>query len=347
MRKVMLVLFATLLASQAFAWKVCIDPGHGGSDPGAVGYVQEASVNLDTSLKLEDWMDLDTDDTGGGSTWSVYMTRSTDVYVSLSGRTTYANNNSVDRFLSIHSNSFSSSSANGSETYCYTSGSSNSFDLRNKVNSELISHGGLYNRGTKTASFYVVRYTNMPAALTELGFVSNYTDSQSLGSSTWRDEVAKGFLHAFQTHLGYSAYTPSAYVPIEVIVDNTSSSCNYSSNWWASTWSTQKYGASYLLRSPQYTSDACTFSANLGRSSSYNVYAWWVSASNRTSSAPYIVYHTGGSSTVNKDQTANGGQWVLLGTYNMNSGTSTRVALSCWTSTGTYVIADAIKIVEN
>lgn len=319
--------------------KVCIDPGHGGSDPGANSYTVEKVHNLDCGLKFRDWMNLDTSDSAGGYAWSVIMTRSTDVYVSLSGRTSYANNNGADRFVSIHANASSYSSANGSETFCYTYGSSNSFNMRNKLQYELISHGGLYNRGNKTANFYVIKYTNMPAALTENGFCTNYTDSLSLNSSSWRNEVAKGFLHAMQTHYGYSAYTPSSHVT--KIVDNSNSGFSCSSNWGTGSWNSP-YGSNYRWRGTEATSDAATWSVSLPNTASWTVYAWWTQGSNRSTGAPYIVYYSGGSSTVYKNQQSNGGQWNTLGTWSMNSGTN-QVKLSCWAATGYVVIADAIK----
>ena len=94
--------------------KICIDAGHGGSDPGAVGYTTEKIHNLDCALKYRNWLNLDTSDGGGGYAWSVIMTRSTDVYVSLSGRTSYANNNGADRFVCIHANA---GGGYGSETF--------------------------------------------------------------------------------------------------------------------------------------------------------------------------------------------------------------------------------------
>ncbi len=337
---VLLIVFASMSAIALGYPKICIDPGHGGSDPGAVGYVVEKDINLDTSLKMRNWLNLDTDDGGGGYAWSVIMTRTTDVYVSLSGRTSYANNNGANRFFSIHANAFSDSSAHGSETFCYTYGSSNSFDLRNKTQEELIAHGGLYNRGTKTASFYVLKYTNMPAILTELGFVTNYSDSQSLASSSWRNEVAKGFLHACQRHYGYSAYTPSSHVTL--IVDNSHSGFSCSGNWWLGSWSSQRYGSDYRVRSTEAVSDPATWSVSVPSSGNYTVYAWWTDGANRSAQAPYIVYHSGGSSSIYTNQQYNGGKWNSLGTYYLNAG-SNQVKLSCWAPSGYYVIADAIK----
>ncbi|MEQ8818837.1 MAG: phosphodiester glycosidase family protein [Sumerlaeia bacterium] len=131
----------------------------------------------------------------------------------------------------------------------------------------------------------------------------------------------------------------------EVIVDNGTSGFTASSNWWASSSTSGYYGSNYQVRATASTSDAATWKANLS-GGTYKVYARWASGSNRASSAPYVVYHTGGSSTVYKNQQTQGGQWVLLGTYNMAAGNSTRVALSCWTSSGTYVIADAVRLVK-
>ena len=344
MKKVLLsqfFLLVLLLTNNVFAApKLCIDPGHGGSDPGAVSYVEEADIVLDTSLKLKNWLNIDTQDTAGGSSWQVIMTRSTDVYVSLSSRVNYANSNGASRFLSIHANAASASSAHGSETFAYYNGSSNSFDLRNLTQEELIAHGGLRNRGNKTAGYYVLKYTNMPAALTELGFVTNYSDSQSLNSSSWRNNVAKGFLHAFQRHYGYSAYTPSEHVT--KIVDDSNSGFSASSSWYRATWSSSKYGDSYRYRYTGSESDAATWTVSVPSAGTYAIYAWWVSWSNRATAAPYIIYHSSGSSVVYADQTANGGKWNYLGSYYLNAGTN-NVKLSCWTSSGTLVTADAIK----
>ncbi len=327
------------LACMASAQKICIDPGHGGTDPGAVGYVTEKTINLDTSLKYKAWLNLDTQDTAGGGAWTVIMTRSTDATVSLEGRVAYANNNSANRFLSIHSNA-ATAAANGSETFSYTYGSSYSHDLRNKTQYELITHGGLYNRGNKTASYYVIRYTSMPSALTELGFVTNQTDSNSLGSSTWRNEVAKGFLHAIQTHYGKAAYTPSASVSL--VVDNTNTGFSASSNWWTSTSTAGYYGSNYHCRGTASVSDAATWTVNIPSTGTWQVYAWWTAGTNRAASAPYIVSRSGGTTTVNVNQQINGGKWNLLGSFSLVAG-SNNVKLSCWTTAGYYVIADAIR----
>ena len=77
---------------------------------------------------------------------------------------------------------------------------------------------------------------------------------------------------------------------------------------------------------------------------SYQVNAWWSQGTNRSAAAPYIVSHSSGSTTVNKNQQTGGGSWQSLGTYTFSSGTN-KVELSCSAPTGYVVIADAIKLV--
>jgi N-acetylmuramoyl-L-alanine amidase len=186
---------ALLAPLTASAVSICLDPGHGGSDPGAVGCgLQEDNINLDTCLRLKDLLQ------GAGLT--VLMTRSTDTYVSLQSRTDYANAHSVDRFVSIHSNS-ADPPGTGIETFCYTTPSAASKDLRNKIQEEMVAAWPLTNRGVKTANFAVLRETNMPATLTELAFINKCTpDAEYLSSTTHRQEAAQAHLQAILRHLG-------------------------------------------------------------------------------------------------------------------------------------------------
>jgi len=130
--------------------------------------------------------------------------------------------------------------------------------------------------------------------------------------------------------------------PTAVIVDNSNGGFSASSGWATGTSAADKYGSNYRFRTTQATSDLAVWNGNLPTSKSYNVYAWWSQGSNRSANAPYIVDHASGSATVYKNQQTNGGSWQLLGSYSMNAG-SNQVRLSCWTTTGFVVIADAIK----
>ncbi len=90
---------------------IVIDPGHGGKDPGAIGTrgTKEAAMNLDVATRLKSLLEAQ------GHT--VVMTRTSDLYVSLDGRTKFANQKKADLFISIHFNANNSSSINGFESY--------------------------------------------------------------------------------------------------------------------------------------------------------------------------------------------------------------------------------------
>jgi hypothetical protein len=125
-----------------------------------------------------------------------------------------------------------------------------------------------------------------------------------------------------------------------VIKDNTAAT--YVGTWATGSSSTDKYGADYRFHSTAAVSEPATWAANLNVSATWSVYAWWPAGANRSASAPYIVSHGGGSTTVNVNQQANGGKWNLLGSWSMSSGAND-VKLSCWAATGYVVVADAVK----
>lgn len=132
----------------------------------------------------------------------------------------------------------------------------------------------------------------------------------------------------------------------EVIVDNTSAGFSTSANWWTTTATPGFYGTNYHTRGAEAISDPASWSVTLPTTGSYKVYAQWAAGSNRSTTAGYIITHSGGSVTVPTNQTINGGAWRELGTYNFNAGTDVRVQLSCWTTAGTYVVADGIRFVK-
>lgn len=317
--------------------KVCIDPGHGGTDPGAGGGGQNEKTNtLNTSLKFRNWLNADTADTGGGGSWNVLMTRSSDVTVSLSSRTNYANSNSVARFMSIHNNACGACGASGTETYSYTNNGAQSNDLRNKIQARSVAAWGLPNRGNKTANFHVLRETNMPATLAELGFVDTAADRAYLGNSSHQDNMGKHHMYALQNHYGITAYTPGSTPSLPTIVDDSPA---VSATWVSSTSATDKYGADYKWRSTAAISDAASWTINVTVAGSYRIQAWWPAGSNRSATAPYILPN---SAVVNVNQQANGGKWNTLGTQSLATGNRT-TQLSCWTGAGFIVAADAVR----
>lgn len=173
---------------------IVLDAGHGGSDSGAIGPtgVEEKNVTLSVAKKVQAILQ--------GSGARVVMTRTTDVDVygpnaaagqELQARCNVANfAPSAELFVSIHCNSFSNPSANGMETYYYAA-SAGGKRLAAFLNEELDKVGGLFNRGVKTANFYVMKHTNMPASLIELAFVSNYREEKLLNSDSYQQKIAE------------------------------------------------------------------------------------------------------------------------------------------------------------
>jgi len=128
-------------------------------------------------------------------------------------------------------------------------------------------------------------------------------------------------------------------------VDNSDAGFTASANWSTATASTDKYGANYRWRSTAAVSDVARWSFTLLGGGTFQVYAWWSQGSNRSTAAPFKIYRSGGTDTVNVNQQANGGKWNLLGTKTFVAG-SNKIELSCWAPTGYIVVADAIKLVR-
>lgn len=127
-----------------------------------------------------------------------------------------------------------------------------------------------------------------------------------------------------------------------ITVDNNNAGFSVLGTWSTGTSATDKHGADYRFRNTQAVSEPATWSGTLTAGGTYAVQAWWSVGSNRSTTAPYIVYHSAGSTTANVNQQANGGKWNTLGTHTFNSGVND-VKLSCWTTTGFVVIADAVR----
>ena len=219
------------------ARRICLDAGHGGHDPGAIGRggTQEKDVTLAIVLKLEKLIraELGAD---------VVMTRDTDVFIPLEERTAIANSSGADLFLSVHINSARNSAGRGLETY-YLSFAKNAAteelaarenaisqatmkDLNNLVkaittNSKIDesrdfagliqrnnveglspSFQGVLDRGVHTAPFYVLIGANMPSILTEVGFISNPEEERWLKSDEYQQKLAESLLEGVRTYLG-------------------------------------------------------------------------------------------------------------------------------------------------
>lgn len=192
---------------------VCIDPGHGGSDPGAVGNgLEESALNLGAALSFRDWLVLDTADERGGGSWEALLTRDDDSDVSLAARCDYANGAGADYFTSIHTNA---GGGDGTETYAAAPGGT-AATLAGFVQAEVLSALGTRDRGVKYASFYVITNTSMPADLNEMAFIDVWDgNAELLAAPGGLEAVGLAHLHALQRMVGLEPYTPSEASPTD------------------------------------------------------------------------------------------------------------------------------------
>ena len=198
-----IILFCVFCGSLCFSApltgkKIFVDPGHGGSDSGAVGPtgLKESNVALRTSLSLKEFLV----NTGGAQT---LLSRESDTYPTLADRVNAANNWSADRFISVHYNAVSDRSVNGTETLYYTYGSETSKDLAQKLQNRLVEAMGLNNRGIKPRdNLYVLKNTRMPAALTESSFISNTYEEARLKNSDYISKIGRAHYYGIADHFG-------------------------------------------------------------------------------------------------------------------------------------------------
>lgn len=128
------------------------------------------------------------------------------------------------------------------------------------------------------------------------------------------------------------------------IIDNTSAGFRASTNWGTSTYSTQRYGADYRYADPVLASDPAYYSATLPATGNYRVDLWYPAVAGYNTSTPILVLGNSGNQTVNVNQSTGGGAWRSIGTFPFSSGARDVVAVSRWTSSAGYVIADAVRL---
>jgi N-acetylmuramoyl-L-alanine amidase len=179
--------------------KIIVDAGHGDGDNGATGVtgLREKVVNLYTAIYLKEELER------AGAT--VILTRSDDTFLELSERTDIANNSDYDAFVSIHSDSFTSTSR-GSTTYYNKSVNFNgpkSYLLGEAVQSNLVSQVGTANRGVHEQLFYVNRMNELPSVLVELAFLSNPSEEALLKTESFRRQAALGIRKGLEEYFNY------------------------------------------------------------------------------------------------------------------------------------------------
>jgi N-acetylmuramoyl-L-alanine amidase len=215
---------------------IVLDPGHGGKDPGALGRkgTREKDIVLKISGHLRDLLAKETKA-------KVFMTRESDVFIELKDRATFANRHKADLFVSIHINSHSKKSIKGLELYHFgeasdpralevaarengtpleDNGPAWQFILADKLHDKKIEDSQEFawttkkalvkylqpfykikDHGVKTAPFFVLRMTTMPAILAEIAFISNPSEEKLLKSATYQKRMARGIFEGIKVYI--------------------------------------------------------------------------------------------------------------------------------------------------
>lgn len=199
---------------QAFAYKVVLDAGHGGSDPGAIGVngLREKDVNWDITQKVRDELIA--------KGYEVVLTRTDDSYWSLPQRVEFTNTLQADLFVSIHANSHPSGKANGTMVLYYDNDypqedypaseamkqlTPYNKDLAQRVLDSLVASVGTKNLGLVPSAVYVARMGTIPSILVETAFLSQTSDAALLASDSVRSKMAAGIAN------GITSYTPPLF----------------------------------------------------------------------------------------------------------------------------------------
>ena len=211
-------------------YTIVVDPGHGGHDSGARGNgYNEKDIALQVATRLANNLRQD---------YNVIMTRDSDFFVPLDTRDKIGNDANADFFISIHLNSGSSSSANGTEVFYFSKKDQGSYaaqvaKFENKVDgsygdvpfsdfilndifyrknqktsqaiaesvlNNLINTTGLRRRGVFGANFAVLRGSNSPSILVELGFMNNYSDLSQYLTPDGQERAANAIGSAIRSY---------------------------------------------------------------------------------------------------------------------------------------------------
>ena len=177
--------------------KVVLDPGHGGSDSGAIGggLVYEKNLNLAVAKLIQEKLQK--------KNVYVYMTRSKDETLTLEQRVNYSNDISPDIYVSIHANSTLQEVSYGLETHYFKD---DSLELAKTIHSSFASSRNLEkwetkDRGVIKSRFYVINHTEAPSVLIEIGFISNLAERTKLQQKARQEEIADSIVKGILEYL--------------------------------------------------------------------------------------------------------------------------------------------------
>lgn len=225
---------------------VLLDPGHGGIDPGMVGYVVEKEAVLDVALRLRRLLLREGIE--------VRLTREKDTHLSpdkrtdLSMRASMADSSRVNLFISIHVNASPTRTARGVEVFYFGRAqdprvlaqvirengggevgrrlTEEARSVTERILSDVVAQAnqrfsqrlaetlgrhlsqatGSPYRGSFPGDFFVLRYAKVPAVLVEIGFGDHPVEGRNLADPAYREKVAQGLLAGILTFLGNGAF---------------------------------------------------------------------------------------------------------------------------------------------
>lgn len=232
------LILSLILSSSTWAKVVLIDPGHGGEESGAVGYLDakksrrvfEKDLSLRLAKRIKDEL---------SKTTTTYLTRSLDRQVSLQERADLADMVKADLFLSVHFNSSTNPKGHGFELYYLDNNSnvaaskveraenlnlkgeelivnqilvdlvvqqtvSHSRELAAKVHEKVkptVTKYKVIDRGIKPGLFYVLALSKRPGLLIEAGFVSNLAELKTINQEKYLTDLAKAIASGVQSYL--------------------------------------------------------------------------------------------------------------------------------------------------
>lgn len=170
--------------------KIFIDPGHGGTDPGAVANgLQEKNITLAIAKKIRDKL-------ANYEGVQVKLSRESDTSLSLKQRTDMANAWGANYLISVHINA---GGGTGFESYTYNgnySGKQETNRKRSILHAEIMRQlSGVRDRGYKESNLHMVRESKMESVLTENLFIDNADDAAKLKQDAWLDKIAQGHVN--------------------------------------------------------------------------------------------------------------------------------------------------------
>ncbi len=181
---------------------ITLDPGHGGTDPGAIGKqgTKEKDITLKLAMKVRDYL-LDK-----GAQVSMSRTNDKDVYgpdatdaQELQARVDVAQTNDADLFVSIHCNASTNPNVGGISSYFFPKTDYDKIAAA-AIQDDLTKKFALDDLGVRQANFYVNKRSSMPTVLIETAFISNQKEEKLLRSNWFQNKMAKAIADGIEDY---------------------------------------------------------------------------------------------------------------------------------------------------